>query len=358
MRILFTTHQGGLAGATFSIIYLAKGLSERGHDVHIACPKNSLLQDELKELEGITCHSIDFAGYFDLGSARLLAKITSLYKIQLVSPQAGRDRNLAIVAKWIFGMSAKLIFVRRQRPRDEPWIKRWIHTKATEKIVMVSNGLKEIFVKKGYPENYLQVIHNGVDQGEFEEGIDEQERINLRQKLGIGNETVVGCVSRLKYQKVLIESLKYLPTDILILFVGIEQKHLNTEIERERPKQRLVFTGEVARQLMPLYYSQFDVTVLASQMDGFGLVVVESMLAGVPVVASKFGGIPDIIVDGESGFLFENSNPKQLAEKIMEILENQELRNALIENAKQRAVDIFSIQATVKKFEELFQGYA
>ncbi len=356
MKILFTTHQGGLAGSTFSIAYLAKGLAAKGHEIHVGCPRDSLLSTELTQFTNVVCHAIPFSGYLDLSSAKVTARICKKFDIQIVCAQGGRDRNLTVAAKWIYRMKSDLVFVRRQRPRDEPWLKRLIHMKATRKIVMVSHGLRDIFIQKGYSEQHLHVIHNGIDANEFSKPAAKSEIDKVKKELGLRSERVIGCVSRLKYQKAIIQSLKYLPEDLVVLFVGINEGQLKKEIKKENPIQRLIFAGDVSRKELPAYYAVMGLSVLASEMDGFGLVIVESMLAGVPVVASKFGGIPDVIEDGKTGFLFDNSQPKDLASKVIALLDDTEMRDSITKEAKTRALDHFSIAATIDEYETLFQS--
>jgi len=356
LKILFTTYQGDLAGSTFSVIYLAKGLSENGYEIHIACPKKSLLFSELADHTNIKCHDVQFSGYFDMYSARSLAGICHKVAIDVVCAQSGRDRNLSILAKWIFRSNTKLVFIRRQRPRDEPFLKRWVHTRATSKIILVSNGLKTLFLKKGYPESHLQVIHNGVDVELFTKepsGVTVRE---LKTALGLDKEMEIGCVSRFKHQKILIEALASIPEDVIIIFIGTSRRQLQDVFDKVKPKQRIICIDEVERELLPAYYRLMSVSVLASKMDGFGLVLVESMLSGVPVVASDFGGIPDVIQHNKTGLLFQNDNPKQLAQQLSDLLTNADRCQVLTQNARRTAIAKFDIQKTITIYDFFFRN--
>lgn len=354
MRILFTTHQGEIAGSTFSIIYLVKGLAAKGHEVHVACRRDVLLWTELSNCLNIHLHEVPFKNYLDLKSARKVAQISKRFQIDLVNAQSGRDRNLTIAAKILFGLKSKLVFTRRQRPRNEPWIKRFFHTVFTDRIVLVSFGLKGIFESKGYNENHLSVIHNGLPKDFILSRKISIEAINrLKSDLAIDGK-IIACLSRSKYQDVIIQSLKYLPDDLTVLFIGISQIDLKESIQKSNPKQRLIFTGRVSHEEALEYLQLADVNILASQMDGFGLTLVESMFFGIPVLGSNFGGIPDVIVEGENGFLFENSDPSELAEKLVLLLSNEELRRKMVSKGLEVAESQFEITRVVNDYEELF----
>ena len=335
-----------------SITYLAKGLANKGHEIHIACEEKCLLWQNLEGLNRISLHPLSIKSYFDFAVLSRLRKIVVANQVELINAQGGKDRNLVILAKWIFKLRIKIVFTRRQRPRNEPWIKRWYHMSGVNGLVMVSEGLKSIFIETGYSPEKLKVIHNGVPP-EIIPQLSSDEKKNLREKLGISSQ-VVGCLSRLKIQGDIIKALKYLPEDLCVLFVGIERNDLQEQITQEQPKQKLMFTGPVRHEEALQYLQIMDVNILSSHMEGFGLVLVEAMMSRVPVVASNFGGIPDIIDAGENGFLYEIGNSEQLANKTSQILNDEQLKSKFIESGYKKAMKSFTIEKTIKNYEQYF----
>jgi D-inositol-3-phosphate glycosyltransferase len=85
--------------------------------------------------------------------------------------------------------------------------------------------------------------------------------------------------------------------------------------------------------MLPLYYSAADVTIMPSHYESFGLVAVEAMASGTPVIASNVGGLSFTVVDGETGYLVEQENHFQLAERVHTLLKNPELREQMGEEA-------------------------
>lgn len=98
-----------------------------------------------------------------------------------------------------------------------------------------------------------------------------------------------------------------------------------------------------------------DLMLLPSQEESFGLAALEAMACGVPVIASKVGGLPEVIDDSRSGFLFELGNIDEAAEKAVRLVEDQELYNYFRRQALQDATEKFNMDKIVKQYEELYK---
>jgi glycosyltransferase involved in cell wall biosynthesis len=109
------------------------------------------------------------------------------------------------------------------------------------------------------------------------------------------------------------------------------------------------FTGSLPNQPLVNFYQNADVFVFPSVWnEPFGIPIVEAMAAGVPVVATKGGGIPELVVDGETGILVERGNFSALAEAILRLLSDEELRKSMGKAARKRAIELFSWQKISK----------
>lgn len=354
MNILFLTKQKSVAGSAYSVSYLATGLAAKSHKVWVGTRKQAFLSKLVEEDQRVNTVHFPFTGYTDWKTARAIASFIKKEQIEIVNAQSGQDRFLLVLAKLLFGLSAQVVFTRRQRPRDEPWLKRFFHTK-TARIVVISDGLKELFLKKGYREEQLRVIYNGLPT-KLGDQVDPDEALKLRELYNIPSENrVVGCVSRLKEQKQLIQACQYLNENVTLLFVGIEQSQVQNVIEEVQPKQQIIFTSVLNHQQVLVHYKLMDVNILASKMDGFGLTLVEAMALGIPVVGSDFGGIRSVIGENENGLLFENGNIQQLANCIRSVLNDEELRERLITNGKKAYLTRFNIDRTISDYEAYFQ---
>ena len=354
MNILLTTYQGGMAGSTYSISYLAKGLAERGHRVVVAGKAGTLLFQLLQNAP-VQLIDLPFRSKVDWHTVRKLRDIVYEYDIQMINAQSSYDRYLTIFARWYYRLNVKVVHTRRNGPKSiGGWLHNTFYIRGTDRIIVTSNEQKRIFIKLGYPDHHLYVIHNGTPAENYR--IDEAEVTALRQRFDIHpTDVVVGCVSRMKQQDQLIAAMPYLDPTIKVLFVGIEPGSLDEAVAQHAVTNQIVYTGKLDRADTIAAYRLMNVHVLPSDEEGFGLVVIEAMGTGTPSIGTNSGGIKDIIRDSVNGMLFTNYDAQDLAEKIRRVLEDASLRARLIENGKQTALHEFSIEKTVAHYEAFFQ---
>lgn len=356
MKLLILTYQGDMAGSTNSIAYLARGLAERGHQVYVGCRKESLLYGMLQN-SPVQLLPMTFKGKLDRHNMRQIRDAVQKHDLQLINAQSSKDRYTSIFARWLYKLPVKVVHTRRQKPESiGGWLQNTFYVKGTDKIVVVSDGLKDTFVQKGIPAHHLQVIYNGIHKERFQAHRPARTE-ELRRKYGLSPaDQVIGFVGRKKKQEQLLEALAFLPEDLTVLFVGIEESELASFLQKTPIRQRLIFAGKVPPEEVINYYPLFKLNVLASTMDGFGLVLVEAMGMGVPVLGTNYPGINDVIEEGQSGLLFEDGNTPELAEKIKLILDEPSLREKLIRQGKERALHTFSMENTLKGYEKFFSG--
>ncbi|MGQ0568390.1 MAG: glycosyltransferase, partial [Armatimonadota bacterium] len=115
---------------------------------------------------------------------------------------------------------------------------------------------------------------------------------------------------------------------------------------------RVIFTG--LRHDAPRLITTFDVFMLSSIHEGLPVAVLEAMALNRPVVATRVGGLPGVLHDGVHGFLVDTGNPAALAEKVLMLLRNPDLRQAMGEASKRRVEQHFSIQRMVREMEQVY----
>ena len=135
---------------------------------------------------------------------------------------------------------------------------------------------------------------------------------------------------------------------------GFEMKYLKQLVKELRIEKNVTFVGWIPNNRIKNYYKKSTIALVPSLWsESFGLVGLEAMSAGRPVIASRVGGIPEWLEDGKTGFLVEPRNPKQLAEKIIYLLSNRKLLQEMGKNARKRA-EQFSIEKHVNEIEKIY----
>ena len=172
----------------------------------------------------------------------------------------------------------------------------------------------------------VEVIPNGVDVKKFT--VDVQSRALDKENI-----TLI-TTSRLVEKngiKDIINALKFLPNvKLKILGAG----PLESELKLLATGWSVEFVGYVSQDEIPKYLNEADLFVRPSLSEGMGNSFIEAMAAGLPVIATQVGGIPDFLKDGETGLFCEANNPKSIAKQVQRLIADEPLRNKLIANAK------------------------
>ncbi|MHA1833641.1 MAG: glycosyltransferase family 4 protein [Candidatus Baldrarchaeia archaeon] len=127
------------------------------------------------------------------------------------------------------------------------------------------------------------------------------------------------------------------------------------ELEQKEIKKYINLMGWVPHKSIPRYLNEFKILVLPSYTEGLPNVVLEAMACGTPVLATPVGVIPNIIKDGETGFLLKSNYPKHIAERIIELLDKPELLEKVSVNAYNYVRENFSYEKTLEAWRKIFE---
>ena len=111
--------------------------------------------------------------------------------------------------------------------------------------------------------------------------------------------------------------------------MNAEMAHLQDLVEELGIENFVIFLGKQDQQMLPYYYSAAEVVVMPSHYESFGMVALESMACGTPVIASQVGGLAFLVRDGETGFVVPGNDTEKLSNRLVDLIRNQELRNKL-----------------------------
>lgn len=232
--------------------------------------------------------------------------------------------------------------------------------KKADVIVTISSYLKN-YVRAINPKAEIMVIPNGVTKQQFSASRD----LDLRRSLGFdNNDKIIISASRLVEKNGisdLIEAQKYLRLDnikLMIVGTGKLEKELRFKTTQLNLNKKVKFIDIVEHNQLPAYLGIADVFVRPSLSEGLGTAFLEAMAAGVPVIGTPVGGILDLIKDGETGLLCNVGDPKDIAQKIETVIDNDDLRQKLISNAKRAVDENYDWDVIASRFRDLFHKYA
>jgi len=226
----------------------------------------------------------------------------------------------------------------------------------TDRIITVSEALRqELILKEGVDPGRVVTIYNGI------EPVPVRLPRGRRQALaGLGLPPfgqVVGTIARLAPQKgvdCFLKAAAMLIRDYQVNFVIVGDGPLRRRLEAEAVslglENRVVFTGE--REDVPAILPVFDIFVLTSLTEGFPLAILEALAAARPVIATRVGGIPEVIVDNYTGLLVKPGDPAGLALAIAELLSDREKAVTLGRTGQARVKEKFTAAQMVRRLEE------
>jgi glycosyltransferase involved in cell wall biosynthesis len=213
-------------------------------------------------------------------------------------------------------------------------------------------------IRMGYSDENIQVIYNGIDVSEFKPNKDAREKI--RRELEIDeDELLVGMAARFNPQK---DHLNFIRAariindrnpDVRFILCGRgvdgNNKQITTWIDENGLKDKISLLGE-KRNLASLY-NAWDINVLSSCGESFPNVIAEAMSCGVPCAATDVGDSAMII--GDTGMVVPPGDSASLAGAVLKLLKNEKLRQSLGKKARERIIDLFSLQNISEQYEKL-----
>lgn len=370
MNILELCLSSGLGGLELYVYHSSEALSnskQDNNDVLAVLLENSKLDNYYRDNSTIkTLHLKRFFSALPLLNAIKLAKIIDASNIDVIHMHWGKDLPLAAFAKAFSKRKPALVYTRQMmitRAKSD-----FYHNSLYRQMDLLITITKELegLCKKYIPlfANKVTTLYYGVKKPKVM--LDENSIQQQKESTGFSkNDFVAGLIGRLeesKGQHLLIEALhaaKQKGYDIKALIVGHEMDTGYRDKLKDQASELGVlediifqdFTSE-PQQLMQLC----DCVVLASAQETFGLVLPEAMRAGVAVIGSNSGGVPEIIEHEKTGLLFETKNAHDLYLQIEKYYLNPEFRVKIAQRGRERADKKFSYTSHFQKLETHLQS--
>jgi len=339
--------------------YLHEGLVARGFPSWVVCRPGFPFEVYL-QAKGLPHLSIAMRNEGDFIAGWQIAK-------------AARDRNVSIlhlhsahalaIGLWasLFNKKLRLIGARRVAlPIRKNFLSRYKYTSPRmTHHVAISEAIRQVMIADGIAPERITTIHSGVDTQRL---VLEKPADDFRKQNGIPEDhLVVGMVAALTVEKgyptLLEAAAEVLKTHDKVTFCALGEGNDREALLRQADGlglgTRFRFMG--FRKDVGAFLNIFDMFVLASHMEGLGTSILDAQSVGLPVLASRVGGIPEVIEDGVSGLLAEAGNVADFAAHLSRLIDDPALREALGAEAL-ASVKSFSIERTVEKNIALYHA--
>ena len=368
----------GIGGTEKQVVNLTKRMDRGAFDVSFGCTNRwGALLDEVVKRQGIEVAEYPLNSLYGMNALRQQFRFSRALRksrTQIVHSYNFYANVFCIPAAKLAGVPCLVASIRDLGVYLSPAklrLQRWVCCLA-DRIVVNAGAIRDWLVEEGYPAHKIVVIRNGVDVSRFGARND---GAALRRELGLPAKaplvTMLARLSPVKGIDQFLEAaakLRGTHPDACFLLVGecytrgsqreivVDQayrKELQDKVDRLGLTDRVMFTG--LRKDVPDVLAASAVSVLPSLSEGISNTLLESMAAGVPVVATRVGGTPEAVTDGEQGLLVPPGDATALASAISRILSDPLLAARLGNNGRRRVIEEFSFEAVVRRTEALYR---
>lgn len=370
-KVLLGITKGEPFGGAQEYVYsIATSLPQADFDVSVLIGAGDSLPDKLKaagirvlrlpDLTRDISLAREIRSFFDL--IRILREErphifhTNSSKMGLLGAAAGRIARVPLIIFTAHGWAFN-----ERRPIYERAIffcLHWLTVFLSHRMIAVSAQTKKDIATFGIADK-ITIIHNGIGPISFLTKTEAQhvllETCGLQKKPGI----MVGTISELHSNKgldIAIEAMRRTGdgTAFLIIGSGEEKESLEKKIRQYNLEHTVFLLGRIEHART--YLKAFDIFTLTSRTENLPFALLEAGLAGIPIIASKVGGIPDIIDNRQSGILVTPGNPGEVSRAIDYLVENPDQRKLFSSRLKAKISKEFSAQAMLEKTIEIYEG--
>lgn len=357
MKILYGITKSNFGGVQRYVYELAVETKKRGHKIAVLCGGRGTLVEKLgeKEVRVISLDTLerDISMTKEFSSFLRILKILGEERPDVFHINSSKMGGIGAVAGRLLGVR-KIIFTSHGWAFNEPrpiWQKilikffAWLTIFLSHKTICVSEQTKRDVEKWPFIKNKLVVIHNGISRFNLDERHDKSFTVGTIAEL-----------HKIKGLDVLLTAwskfIKRHQAKLVIIGEGEERENLQNMAKKLGISDSVIFKGFVdgARSLL----SSFDIFCMPSRSEAMPYALLEAGLAGLPVIATPVGGIPEIVESGSNGILVPVENAEVLFSSLILLAEDENLRKRLGTNLKSSIQENFSFEKMAEKTLHLY----
>lgn len=348
LKVLHIEAGKHLYGGALQVAYLTDGLTKMGVECFVACPKGAHIIPALND--AVTPLPMIMQGDLDLGMVgRLRHSIKSIRPdIVHIHSRRGADTFGLLAAKLC---KVPVVISRRVDNTEASWIAKLKYHSA-DKVITISDGIRQVLLSQGVSADHVLTVRSAIDTNKYRPKTSSEWFTNTfdvdAAQLAIG---VIAQLIPRKGHSILFQALTKLRATqanfrVLIFGRGPDFERLQQEAMKLRLTDVVEFVGfrEDLHNILP----HLDLVVHPAFNEGLGVSLLQASSCGVPILASRIGGIPEAVVEGETGWLVSPGDVDELAGKLQQLKQNPSLLSRIAERARKYALAHFSVENMVQ----------
>lgn len=358
MKVLMLNCADMWGGGEVLTLDLARGLLDMGVELYLGCNPDTVISKKAKEKE-IPIITTPMRTSKDLPAVFNLRKIIKKEKFTVVHTHTMRDHILSASAvKLLKGV----IEIRTQHihfPEVLQFFLRHLYNNWTDMTICVSHYIRKDMERHGIKTGKLMVKYNGIDLKKYEF---DRNKPSFRQEMGFSDSNIlIGCIGSLmkkKGQEFIIKAMpgvleKFPASGLIIVGSGKDREYFREIANELSIADKVIFTG--IRHDIPRILDSLDCAVVPSVwQDPCPLSVMEAMYAGVPLIASRVGGIPEEIDDDVTGIIIPPGDVDAIEKSILKLLDSPEKAKDMAKSARKKVIENFTLEKMCKNVLEIY----
>lgn len=342
-------------GGEQQVLYLSQFLYAQGYHSVVVCPRHSALYQRAMEAR-LPVKALRMRHELDVVAACQLAYYLRCQQVDILHMHGAHAHTIGLLAGVLVPRVQKVVSRRVDFPPIRNLFSRWKYCSPAVHYLTVSEAVRQVLMAGGIPASRVQTVHSGIDLGRFD-------HIASAPALFPPGTRVVGTAGHLaghKGQRYLIEAIRYLRQaepniGVVIAGDGELRPVLEAQAAALGVGDCLRFTG-FRRDILALM-QQWEVFIQASYLEGLGTAVLDAMALRKPVVATRVGGILEVVQDGQTGYLVPPRDPQALATAVIRLLQDEALRRTFGEAGRRRVAACFTAERmaahTLQTYQQL-----
>ena len=362
MKLIQFTAANGWRGHEQKIIYLYEAFKEEGYveDQWIICPKDSEIY-KVATSKSLQVIPFNYKSAFSFSFAKQLKDICEEKNASVIFIHSSKAHTIAVLAALIYKLKTPLVLCRTLIRRiDTNFFRTWKYNyKAIKKIICVSQPVVEALKFAVKDPNKLTVIGSVTDIEKFKK---QQATGVLHKEFNISKDyKIIGNIAEFVDFKDLftwvntVEILvkqNHIKAKYILVGKGKLQEEIKNYVISKNLEKHIIFTG--FRRDIPEILPEFDLFMFTSNNEPTGGVLLEAYACKVPIVAANAGGIPEVVINNETGLLAQVGNAEDFAEKVTFLINNNALKEKFTKNGYNYLLENFTKKVIAKKmFDEL-----
>jgi len=357
MKVLHVLSEKSWRGGEQQAAYLIDYCKQHSVSSHVACRHDSAFEAYCIK-QKIPYLALPFKNQFDLYTIFRIRNYCRRHKVDAIHLHTANAHGVGVLSH-LFGARVALFVTRRVMfPIKDNWFSHFKYNyHAIKRIFCVSNAVRKLVSSAVKDKDKCSTVYDGINIEKF----NHKPSNSLRRVHQLSDKTkLIGNIAALEFDKDLytfIDAAKIIldkgeQAKFFIFGAGSAEPAIRDHIASKRMTDHIILTGFVIdiNEIIP----QLDVVVMTSRTEGLGSSLLEAIASRVPVVASNTGGIPEIVINAETGLLAPIADSQAFAMQILNVINNHSLRELIIQQAHQHLLKNFTLE---KMGEDILNDY-